>query len=69
MAESEELKSLLIKVPAMLVTWFIPGDWEGPLEEGLATHSSILAWRIPMDRGAWGATRMRAKAKMKTGSR
>ena len=29
---------------------------EGPLEEGMATHSSILAWRIPMDRGAWWAT-------------
>ena len=28
----------------------IPG-WEDPLEEGMATHSSILAWRIPMDRG------------------
>ena len=27
---------------------------ENPLEEGMATHSSILAWRIPMDRGAWG---------------
>jgi len=25
-------------------------------EEGLATHSSILVWRIPMDRGAWWAT-------------
>ena len=23
--------------------------WEDPLEEGMATHSSILAWRIPMD--------------------
>ena len=29
---------------------------EGPLEEGVATHSSILAWRISMDRGAWRAT-------------
>ena len=29
---------------------------EDPLEEGLATHSSILAWRTPMDRGAWWAT-------------
>ena len=28
-------------------------DWEDPLEEGMATLSSILAWRIPMDRGAW----------------
>ena len=30
--------------------------WEDPLEEEMATHSSILAWRIPMDRGAWQAT-------------
>ena len=29
---------------------------EDPLEEGMATHSSILAWRISMDRGAWQAT-------------
>ena len=29
--------------------------WEGPLEEDVATHSSILAWRIPTDRGAWRA--------------
>ena len=29
---------------------------EDPLEEGMATHSSILAWRILMDRGAWWAT-------------
>ena len=27
---------------------------EDPLDEGRATHYSILAWRIPMDRGAWG---------------
>ena len=30
--------------------------WEDPLEEGMATHSSILAWRILMDRGAWQGT-------------
>ena len=30
--------------------------WEDPLEEGMATHSNILAWRIPMDGGAWPAT-------------
>ena len=29
---------------------------EDPLEEGMANHSSVLAWRIPMDRGAWQAT-------------
>ena len=28
---------------------------EDPLEEGMATHSSILAWKFPMDRGAWWA--------------
>ena len=33
----------------------IPGSGRF-LEEGMATHSSILAWRIPMDRGAWWAT-------------
>ena len=33
--------------------WVRSLDWEDPLEEGMATHSSILAWRIPMDRGAW----------------
>ena len=30
-------------------------DQEDPLEEGMATHSSILAWRTPMDGGAWRA--------------
>ena len=30
--------------------------WENPMEKGLATHSNILPWRIPMDRGAWQAT-------------
>ena len=29
-----------------------PG-WEEPLEKEMATHSSILAWRMPMDRGVW----------------
>ena len=29
---------------------------EDPLEKGMATNSNILAWRIPMDRGAWWAT-------------
>ena len=42
--------------PAMRETWVQSLDWEDPLEEGMITHSSILAWRIPMDRGAWKAT-------------
>ena len=41
--------------PAMRETWVPSLGWEDPLEEGMATHSSILAWRIPMDREAWQA--------------
>ena len=33
-------------LPAMQETWIRSLDWEDPLEEGMATHSSILAWRI-----------------------
>ena len=43
------------KPPAMWETWVWSLGWEDPLGEGMATHSSILAWRIPMDRGAWQA--------------
>ena len=37
-------------------TWVQSLQWEDPLQEGMATHSSILAWRIPVDRGDWQAT-------------
>ena len=40
-------------LPAMRETWVQSLGWEDPLEERMATHSSILAWRIPMDRGDW----------------
>ena len=33
--------------PAMWETWVRSLGWEGPLEKGTATHSSILVWRIP----------------------
>ena len=36
--------------------WVRSLGWEDPLEEGMATHFSILAWRIPMDRGSCQAT-------------
>ena len=39
--------------PAMQETWVSSVGWEEPLEEGMASHSSILTWRIPMDRGIW----------------
>ena len=38
--------------PAMRETWVQSPGWKDSLEEGMATHSNILAWRIPMDRGA-----------------
>ena len=44
---------LLYLTAHMWETWIRSLGWEDPLEEGIATHSSILAWRIPMDRGAW----------------
>ena len=38
------------------VMWVWSLGQEDPLEKDMATHSNILAWRIPMDRGAWWAT-------------
>ena len=43
---------LVKNLPAMQETLVRFLSWEDPLEEGIATHSSVLAWRIPMDRGA-----------------
>ena len=39
--------------PAIWETWVRSLGWEDPLEEGMATHSSIPGWRTPMDREAW----------------
>ena len=41
--------------PAKWEAWVPSLGREDPLEEGMATHFSILAWTIPMDRGAWWA--------------
>ena len=37
------------KLPVMQETWVQTLGWEGPLEEGMATHSRILAWRVPTE--------------------
>ena len=42
--------------PTMRETWIRSLGEDNPLEKGMATHSSILAWRTPMDRAAWWAT-------------
>ena len=40
-------------LPSMWKTLVQSLGWEDSLEEGMATHSGILAWRIPMVRGVW----------------
>ena len=49
------VKNLLDNAGDVKEVGFIPG-LENPLEKGMATYSSILAWRISMGRGAWWAT-------------
>ena len=47
----------VVKNPsAMLETQVRSLGWEDPLEKGMENHSSILAWRISMDRGTWQTT-------------
>ena len=50
------LAQLVKNLPAMRETWTQSLDGEDPLEEGMETPSSILAWRIPMDKVVWWAT-------------
>ena len=46
--ERDSLVAQMVKnLPAMQETWVQSLGWEDPLEEDMATHSSILAWRIP----------------------
>ena len=47
---------LIENPPAIWETWVRSLGWEDPLEEAIATHSSILSWRISMYREAWWAT-------------
>ena len=55
-ATGASLVAQTVKNPsAMWETWVWSLCREDPLEEDMAAHSSILAWRIPMDRGAWQA--------------
>ena len=70
---SRELRLLLVGAKVVLVIKNLPsnaGDiggvgsilgQEDPLEKGMATHSSILAWRILMDREAYGLQPMRSQ--------
>ena len=54
METSGSLVAQMVKnLPEVQETCVPSLSWEDPLEEGMATYSSILAWRIPRDRGAW----------------
>ena len=48
--------SAIKNLPAMQEMQVLSLGPEDPLEENMATHSSILVWKIPMDKGAWPAT-------------
>ena len=47
MSSSSLVAQMVKNLPAMQETWVRSLGWEDPLEKGMATHSSILAWRIP----------------------
>ena len=54
--QASPVAQLVKNPPAMQETRVRSLGWEDPLEEDMATHSSVPAWRIPMDRGVWRAT-------------
>ena len=49
------MAQLVKNPPAKRETWVQSLGWEDPLEKGMANHSSIPAWRTPIDREAWQA--------------
>ena len=49
------MAQMVKNLPTIRETWVPSPHWDGPLEEGMATHPNLLAWRIPMDRVAWQA--------------
>ena len=58
-------KDFIEGTTAMGETWVGSLCWEDPLEEGMATHFNILAWRIPMDRGVrWAIVHGTARNRM-----
>ena len=50
------IAQMIKNLPAMQETWDGSLGWDDPLEEDTITHSSILAWRILMDKGTWQTT-------------
>ena len=46
-AQASLVAQIVKNLPAMQETWVLSLGWEDPLQKGMATHSSILAWRVP----------------------
>ena len=55
------MAQLVKNLPAMQETWVLSQSWEDPLEKGKATHSSILAWRIPWTVSSMGLQRVKTQ--------
>ena len=45
----------MTRYPSFFKAEYYWSCWEDPLEKGMATHCSVFAWRVPMDRGGWRA--------------
>ena len=60
MTELNSMVAQLVKnLPAVQENWAQSLGWEDPLEKGTATHSSVLAWRIPWTLKSMGSQRIR----------
>ena len=62
LAKLSLVAQMVKNLPAMQETWVHSLGWEDPLEENMATHSSVLPWRILMDRGAWWLQSMESQS-------
>ena len=58
------MAQLVKNLPAMWETWVRFLGWEDSLEKEMATHSSILAWKNLLDRGAWWAAVTKSWARL-----
>ena len=55
------MAQLVKSLPAMWETWVQSLAWEDPLERGMATHSRILAWRIPWSVQSYGVAKSQTR--------
>ena len=52
--DEKQVAHMVKNLPAVQEPWVWSLGWEDPLESGMATHSSILAWRVPRTEGLVG---------------